>query len=429
MLNLVSATVLVVAAGVLAQGANRLESRWANPYEPFQVYGNASYGPALQLEHLFYDQWPTGLSVASNGQIYANFPTAVNYTNSKFTVGVITSFTTEAAFPSVEYNQPPQGFVNPSNLNYGAGDPDHLVSVQSVVVDALDRVWALDTGRPLLDGSVLYATTGGAKLVGFYQNGTRFANYVLPPTTAYFDTYLNDVRFDLRPSTLPSGKGVAYITDSSNEGRNGIIVIDLGTGNSWRHLDSTPYTRGDPSFISTYDGMTFQPINQEPPAGTYSHLTTGSDGIALSADGAYLYFSPLSSRRLYRVPTSYLLVEPGPVNPNAANAAIAATEFLGLMGGSHADGLETDASGVIYVGACEQNGITMYHPDAGMWMPFIRDPRIQWPDTLSVATNSRLYFTSNQYWRQPAFNNGTEGRVLPYGIFSVPISAGKVILT
>ncbi|TFK52125.1 hypothetical protein OE88DRAFT_1735113, partial [Heliocybe sulcata] len=192
--------------------------------------------------------------------------------------------------------------------------PELRLRVQSVVVDALDRVWALDTGRPLWNGSMLYATTGGPKLVGFYQNGTRFANYVLPPATAYPDTYLNDVRFDLRPSTLPSGQGVAYITDSSNEGRNGIIVIDLGTGNSWRHLDGTPYTRGDAGFISTYDGMVFQPINQGPPAGTYSHLTTGSDGIALSADGAYLYFSPLSSRRLYRVPTSYLLVEPGPTN-------------------------------------------------------------------------------------------------------------------
>ncbi|KZT18567.1 hypothetical protein NEOLEDRAFT_1079839 [Neolentinus lepideus HHB14362 ss-1] len=427
MLSVVFATVFSLAAGAL--GGSRLESRWGDPYEPFQVYDTSSYGPALQVEHLFYDQWPTGLSVASDGQIYVNFPTQINYTNMQFTVGVATSFTTEAAFPSVEYNQPAEGFVSPANPNYGAGDPEHLVSVQSVVVDALDRVWTLDTGRPLSDGNYLYATTpGGPKLVGFYQNGTRFANYVLPPTTAYFDTYLNDVRFDLRPTTLPSGKGVAYITDSSNEGRSGIIVIDLGTGNSWRHLDGTPYTRGDPQFISSYNGAAFQPINQGPPAGIYAHITTGADGLALSADGAYIYFSPLSSRRLYRVPTSYLLVEPGPASPSAANAAIAAVEFLGTMG-SHADGMETDASGVIYIGAPEQDGVTMYHPDVGLWMPFIRDPRIQWPDTLSVATNNRLYFTTNQFWRQPALNNGTDNRIPPYGVLSVPIGAGKVNLT
>ncbi|EPQ51699.1 hypothetical protein GLOTRDRAFT_65283 [Gloeophyllum trabeum ATCC 11539] len=420
MMNVALATALSLAAGGLA---------WLT--DPFQVYDNGTYGPPLQVEHLFYDQWPTGLSVASNGAIYANFPTAVNQTNTQYTVGVVTSYTTEAAFPSVEYNQPPGGFLNPSNPAFGSADPDHLISVQSVVVDALDRVWALDTGRPLYNGAQVLATVpGGPKLVGFYQNGTRFANYVLPITTAYPDTYLNDVRFDLRPSTLPSGQGVAYITDSSDEGRSGIIVIDLGTGNSWRHIDSQPYTRGDQGFISTYDGQVFQPIRQgNPNPGTYSHLTTGSDGIALSADGAYLYFSPLSSRRLYRVPTSYLLVQPSGANPNAANAAIAATQYLGEMGGSHADGMETDASGVIYIGAPEQDGITMYHPDLGMWMPFVRDPRIQWPDTLSVATNNRLYFTSNQYWLQPSLNNGTEYRVRPWGIFSVPISAGKVILT
>ena len=86
--------------------------------------------------------------------------------------------------------------------------------MQSVVVDALDRVWALDTGRPLVNGQMILGSQGGPKLVGFDQNGTKVANLVLPAGVAFPDSYLNDVRFDLRASTLPAGKGVAYVTDS-----------------------------------------------------------------------------------------------------------------------------------------------------------------------------------------------------------------------
>ena len=45
-------------------------------------------------------------------------------------------------------------------------------------------------------------------------------------------TYLNDVRFDLRQGA----EGVAYITDSNNEGIGGIIVIDIASGRAIRRL-------------------------------------------------------------------------------------------------------------------------------------------------------------------------------------------------
>jgi len=51
---------------------------------------------------------------------------------------------------------------------------------------------------------------------------------LFPQDVALPTTYLNDVRFDLRHGT----DGVAYITDSADKGPNGIIVVDLGTGES-----------------------------------------------------------------------------------------------------------------------------------------------------------------------------------------------------
>jgi len=41
---------------------------------------------------------------------------------------------------------------------------------------------------------------------------------------------MKDLRFDMHPNAAESGAGIIYIVDSSNEGRTGFIMIDLGTG-------------------------------------------------------------------------------------------------------------------------------------------------------------------------------------------------------
>lgn len=123
--------------------------------------------------------------------------------------------------------------------------------MQSVVVDGLDRVWALDTGRPRVNGTYLYAQVpGGPKLLGFYMNGTNFATYTFPSTVVYSDSSINDVRFDLR------GGGYAYITDSS-PCHPALVVVDLATGESWRHLENHPAVSPDPDFVPVYNGGTF----------------------------------------------------------------------------------------------------------------------------------------------------------------------------
>lgn len=120
--------------------------------------------------------------------------------------------------------------------------------MQAVIVDGLDRVWALDTGRPEVNGSYLLAAVpGGPKIVGFYLNGTSFATYTFPANVVYADSSINDVRFDLR------GGGYAYLTDSSPN-RPGLIVLDMATGQSWRHLDGHPSVVPDNGFVPVYDG-------------------------------------------------------------------------------------------------------------------------------------------------------------------------------
>ncbi len=120
--------------------------------------------------------------------------------------------------------------------------------MQSVVVDGRDRVWALDTGRPRIDGTMLLAATpGGPKLVGYELNGTTFATITFPDSVVAADSSLNDVRFDLR------GDGFAYISDSSMQ-RPGIVVGNLKTGESWRHLDGHPSVSPQAGFIPFHNG-------------------------------------------------------------------------------------------------------------------------------------------------------------------------------
>lgn len=112
----------------------------------------------------------------------------------------------------------------------------------------MDRIWALDVGRPRVNGTTLMAASpGGPKLIGFHQNGTRFASITFPASVVPADSSLNDVRIDLR------GDGFAYLPDSSPQ-RPGIVVVNLRTGVSWRHLDNHPSVIAQVDLITFHNG-------------------------------------------------------------------------------------------------------------------------------------------------------------------------------
>lgn len=133
---------------------------------------------------------------------------------------------------------------------------------------------------------MLLSSPGGPKLVGFSRSGQVIKTITFPTSVVFADSYLNDIRFDLRPNVTTGSQGIAYITDSSAEGRTGIVVVDLVTGNSWRHLTGIEQTRPESGFLSSYNGEHFVPIYPEMPgvgSGQYGQFMFGSDGIAISA--------------------------------------------------------------------------------------------------------------------------------------------------
>ncbi|KAJ5713101.1 uncharacterized protein N7483_010282 [Penicillium malachiteum] len=339
-------------------------------------------GPSLELIHEYYDQWPTGVAVSSTGRIFSCYPLGLDSSNTKYKVAELIIRTAETPYPSTKINSPPGGPYNYSTT-------PAFISVQSIYIDAKDRLWILDTGRAqTADGDLLPSSYGGPKIVGInITTNEGFQTILFPQDVAYPES---------------SGQGVAYLTDSSFTYNNGIVVVDLGTEESWRHLDTLAWLTIWADSVQTQ--------------------LTGVDGITVSADGETLYFGVVSGRYIYSVPTVRLRDH---TSTNAAMKATAAVNRLVQKGVS--DGYEVDSNGYIYLGSFESNAINVFFPDNLTVSTFVRDPRIGWMDTLSAvklssnetgsgATKGYLYFTENQLWRST--------RQKPYGLFRVPLPDG-----
>jgi sugar lactone lactonase YvrE len=351
----------------------------------------------LEVVATFSGPMPTGVTVANNGRIFVNFPKWGD--NVEYTVAEVKDGKT-LPYPNADINR----YTN------GNDQADKLVSVQSVVVDPTgNRLWILDTG------SIGFGPTslGGPKLIAVDLNTDRVVKKIIFPTDiALTTTYLNDVRFDLHRG---SG-GMAFITDSTSSGPNGIIVVDLATGKSWRRLNDHPSTKPDPEFVPVVEGEILQlRLPGQPPA----RFAVGSDGIAISPGGNILYYCPLTSRHLYSVSVDALS------DQSRSDAEVAATvKDLGEKGGA-GDGLESDAQGRVYLSDYEHNAIRRRSLN-GEIETLVHDPRVLWPDTLSLAADGYLYFTANQVERQAAFHNGQDLRQKPYVLFRVKVDGTRI---
>jgi sugar lactone lactonase YvrE len=375
---------LFIASTVFAQTRRAVQSSRAGQIE--QVFA-------------FQNQMPTGVTVSQTGRIFVNYPRWEDPV--AFTVAEIVNGR-EVPFPDAG--------INRLDLSRVA---DTFVSVQSVVVDPRNRLWILDTGsinlKPIVSKSapklvcVDLTTNKIVKTIRFDSSEA-----VLPTT------YLNDIRFDLRKGT----EGVAYITDSSASGPNAIIVVDLGSGASRRVLNGHPSVSPEPLFTAIVEG---KDLKEDKPDAPPMHVRIGADGIAISNDGSRLFYCPLASRKLYSVGTDALL------NANLSETEVAAAvRDEGAKPAS--DGLESDAEGRIYATDYENRGIKRRNSTSGNYETLVQDERVVWADTMSVATNGYLYFTSNQLNRQAGYNNGRDLRVKPYHLFRVKIDGAPVQL-
>ncbi|WP_066098548.1 L-dopachrome tautomerase-related protein [Xanthomonas massiliensis] len=288
-------------------------------------------------------------------------------------------------------------------MNYPSTAPyaDWLVSVHGMTTDSRGNVWVIDDGkRAGIDG----IPDGAAKVVGFDPaSGKVIGKVVLKAPALLQDSHMNDLRVDL----THGAKGTAYITDSSFGTSPALVVVDLASGRQRRVLADHVSTQPEKGFLAILDGKPMRYDARHPtfPVG-------GADAITLSPDSATLYYAPLTSRRLYAIPTA-VLADFG--NDEAALAA--AVTDLGEKG--FADGMATDPQGRLYITDGEHDAILRRWPD-GRFDVVVRDPRIVWPDGI-YADEHYVYVTLGQWDRLPGFNGGKDLRQPPYLLVRAPI--------
>ncbi|MCD9028375.1 major royal jelly family protein [Luteimonas sp. BDR2-5] len=373
----------VLVATLMASGAVSAQSvAPADAADPAAV-------PAGSLEVVarFDGPGPSGIAVTPGGRVFVGFPRhADNHrgaTLGELVDGRIVPF-------------PDAATSLPSTAPY----PDWLVSVHGMTIDAAGRLWAIDDGkRAGIDG----IPPGAAKVVGFDPDTRAVVASVVLEAALLQDSHMNDLRVDLRHGA----RGTAYITDSSFGDAPALVVVDIASGRQRRVLEGHVSTRPEAGFMAILDG---KPMRYD--AGHPGFPSGGADAITLSADSATLYYAPLTSRRLYSIPTAVL----SDFSTDATTLA-AAVRDEGEKG--FADGMATDPQGRLYTTNGEHDAILRRWPD-GRFDVVVRDPRIVWPDGIH-ATATHVYVTLGQWDRLPGFNQGRDLRQPPYLLVRAPI--------
>jgi sugar lactone lactonase YvrE len=229
---------------------------------------------AAQFEHQV-----TGVTVSEQGRIFVNFPRWTE--DSPISVAEVMQDGSLRPYPDEQWNAW-------RNVRRDELDPsDHWVCVQSVVADGRGSVWVVDPAAPAVDGLV----PGGPKLVRIDLATDRVARVIrFGQDVAIPGSYLNDVRFS------SDGK-YAYLTDAGQRGA--LVVVDLASGKARRVLDGHPSTQPEKGVVVSTDGKPLRYPDGRP-------VLFAADSIALSSDGAWLYWKPLTGTTLYRIPTAVL---------------------------------------------------------------------------------------------------------------------------
>lgn len=224
-----------------------------------------------------FDHQVTGVAATDDGRRFVSFPRWTD--DAPISVAEVLKDGSIRAYPDARWNSWRNARAN--ELPVG----DYFVCVQSIVPDGHGNLWVLDPGAPGNEKIL----EGAPKLVKIDLATNQVTKVIkVPGDVALQGTYLNDIRFS------PDGK-TGYITDSGTRGA--IIVVDMVTGVGFRALDGHASTQIDKTVKVTLDGKPLvRPDGRQP--------AFAADGIAISGDGATLYWQALTGKTLYSIPSA-----------------------------------------------------------------------------------------------------------------------------
>lgn len=351
------------------------------PVAPRSVAETPASKPAPKLEELFGDNkyQLTGVAISAKGRLFTNYP--IWSPVHKYSVVEVTSKTDAKPYPNEDVN----------SWKDGEDGSRKFVSVQAVYVDDQDKLWVVDSANPGFAG--VYQESD--KLVCINLDTNKIER--IYPMKGIIDKnrYINDVRVDTK-------RQIAYVTNS-NEG--GIVIVDLKSGKVRMVLKGAPPTQSDPSYKFMIGGREVA-MGGKP-------MKVNSDGIALTPDGEWLFFKPLTDDKLYKVKSADLH------NAKLKDSELTA-RVVDLGHFNVTDGMEFDKHGNLYMGDMEKNAIIKLSPKLEKTV-LMTDARLLWPDSYAVSKDGYLYISTSQVHTAPPFNDGVDKRTLPYGLFRLKI--------
>jgi len=336
-----------------------------------------------------FDHQVTGVTVSEKGRIFVNFPRWTE--DAPLSVAEVLPDGRLRPYPDAQWN----AWRNTRRDELSPAE--HWVCVQSVVADGRGSVWVVDPAAPAVDGLV----PGGPKLVRIDLASDRVAQVIrFGQDVAIPGSYLNDVRFS------QDGK-YAFVTDVGQRGA--LVVVELASGKARRVLDGHPSTQPEKGVVVRTDGKPLRYPDGRP-------VLFAADSIALSSDGAWLYWKPLTGTTLYRIPTAAL------IGRGLAGEDVAAqVQSYGKVGPT--DGLWIGrGTETLYLSSIEDNAVKARDlaagPD-GRIRTVVQDPRLRWPDTFSQGPDGSLYVTSSRI-QDSAFFNRDAPLALPTQLWRLP---------
>lgn len=335
--------------------------------------------PKLELVFEDNEYQLTGVAISKKGRLFTNYPLWNG--PHRYSLVEILPGNISKPYPDEAMNQ----------WEIGQDGRNKWVCVQAVYIDDTDAMWVVDPACPEM--KEVYGDSH--KLVKINLETNTVERTYFFKGIASNKSYINDVRVDTE-------RGFAYLTNS-NEG--GILVVNLQSGNIRQLLQDHPSVKTVPEFTFTIEGREL--MKEGMPA------KLQSDGIALSPDGEWLYYKPLTDNKLYRARTRVLRDE--------TLAPVEVTEWVEDLGEfTTSDGMIFDHLGNLYLGDLQASAIMQVDKDHKMKC-VLQDDRLIWPDSYSLSDDGYLYISCSQIHKQPQYNDGQNKRNSPYAIYKMKL--------
>ena len=318
------------------------------------------------------EQGPGNVAVSKDGRVFIS-----NHAIYKPTIKVIEVLADGSSKP----------FPNQQWSATRREDGNSLNGVLGIQVDAADRVWMLDSGRP-------------ARIVVWDAAEDKLDRILtLDGPAKNRGSFFNDIALD-------PVNGKVYVSDASSK-NPAIVVVDMNGGDAYRALEGHPSVSAKVIAMTVADPVleAARAASGKKPSPTTARI--GIDGITIDPEGQWVYYTPAQGESLWRVRTRDLL-----------DRSLSGEELgsrVERVGDRPAcDGITIDNQGNVYITDIPSNGVGVVDATGSYRLLLQDSAKLSWPDSIAFGPDGYIYVVSNQLHRSAPFNRGKDYTQKPF---------------